>query len=123
MKSIRLAFLLLLDLAVSAPIGAQAIGGELAPKSRAAVRISVTTMPRFDLERESDLLGPAGSTVQREAVSARAPGLRYSVLAEARDSKQACVTKTQPQAAFPPTCRAGDAGRPGTPLLLIVIPD
>ncbi|MFL6786666.1 MAG: hypothetical protein ACJ8E0_10395 [Sphingomicrobium sp.] len=105
MKSIGLGIFLLLDLAAPARLSAQMIGGELGPQSRAAVRISVSTLPRFELGRTS------------------APGLRYSVITEAHDSEKACMTAPAP-AAPAASCaapfRAGDAG---WPLVLIVIPD
>ena len=102
-------------LAMLLPLGgafAQPIRGAMAAQSRADVRISVSTMPRFHLETAS----PAGSIKDGSALpitfSTNAAGLRYALI----------TGPARERAGVPSGTQLASRGA-GDTLLVIVAPD
>lgn len=61
---------------------AQSTGGAIGPESRATIRISVSVMPHFEVNRVAQFAGAAeGQSSDRSlSVSLNMPGLRYTLL-------------------------------------------
>lgn len=98
----------LLPLSAAAPGYSQSLRGELGAQSRASIHISVTVMPRFQLN----------ASPREPSLSSNAPALRYSLVSLPLDGSSASPA------------RANSAGkgatldvRSGQGLLVLVVPD
>jgi hypothetical protein len=96
--------------------------GALGPRSRAAIRISISVAPRMDFSRLEDPMrsgSAAGLDDLRLPRSASTPGgLGYAIVA---DSAPAAAPTGQP--GQPPTALARGTGQGSAPLMLLVVPD
>jgi hypothetical protein len=121
-----------LGLALFAPgtAHAQLARGEMGPQSQAAVRISVSVAPRFELKRAAmaanSINFEGANAGQSLAVTSSAPGLRYSVQPVGKTTCPAdsAAERTQQD----PARSCGSPAQSSEPkrsarLLLMVVPD
>jgi hypothetical protein len=114
------------NLALLVPTSArcQSLRGQLGPQSRASIRISVSVAPRFMIKGEAsspdaprvDAAGAGRSDVQ---FASNAPGMRYTVIAEAAPMTMVDV----PDATERRSHDLQSASKEAAPPIFIVVPD
>ena len=81
-------FCFLAMLASATAAAAHSTHGAMGPQSRAEVRISVSVMPRFELQADSAARADPKTDYSAIALTGNAPGLRYSSVTHPAESRQ-----------------------------------